>query len=105
MTKELNDQNFKEITETPDHAVLVDFWAPWCGPCKQLAPTLEELSEELKGKAIIAKVNVDDYPDLAAKYNVRGIPTMVLFKNGEVVDTKVGALPKSSLLDWIEAVL
>lgn len=103
MTRELNEQSFKELTESSKQLVLVDFWAPWCGPCKQLAPTLDELSAELKDKVVIAKVNVDDCPDIAGKYNVRGIPTLILFKNGNVVDTKVGSLSKTALTAWIDS--
>ena len=103
MVQELNDKNFKEITENSNQVVLVDFWAPWCGPCRQLVPTLDEVSKEMEGKAIIAKVNVDDHPDLAAQFHVRGIPMMILFKNGKLFDSKVGALPKASLVQWIES--
>jgi thioredoxin 1 len=103
MTKELNEQSFKELTESSKQLVLVDFWAPWCGPCRQLAPTLDELSAELEGKVTIAKVNVDDFPDIAAKHNVRGIPSLILFKNGSVVDTKVGALSKAALIAWFDS--
>lgn len=103
MTKELNKQNFKEVTES-NGITLVDFWAPWCGPCKQLSPILDELSKELANKATIAKVNVDDCPDIAAKYNVRGIPTLILFKDGKVVDTKVGSLSKTALTSWVDSI-
>lgn len=102
MTKELTDHSFEDIIKTSDKPVLVDFWAPWCGPCKQLAPVLDGLASELADKVTIAKINIDDHPDSAAKYNVRGIPTLILFKKGEVLDTKVGALPKATLAEWIE---
>lgn len=104
MTKELNDQSFQDLIKTSDKPVLIDFWAPWCGPCKQLTPTIESLAEEMKDKAVIAKINIDDYPDSAAKYNVRGIPTLMIFKDGAVVDTKVGALPKAELVKWINSI-
>lgn len=103
MTKELTDQSFQDLIKTSDKPVLVDFWAPWCGPCKQLTPTIESLAEEMKDKAVIAKINIDDHPDSAAKYHVRGIPTLMIFKGGEVVDTKVGALPKAELAKWINS--
>jgi thioredoxin 1 len=103
MTKELNEQNFKEVTEA-NGIILVDFWAPWCGPCKQLSPILDEFSKEVGNKATIAKVNVDDCPDIAAKYNVRGIPTLILFKDGKVVDTKVGSLSRAALASWVDSV-
>lgn len=104
MTKELTDQSFQELISSSDKPVLVDFWAPWCGPCKQLTPIIDSLAEEMKDKVTIAKINIDEHPDAAAKYNVRGIPTMIIFKNGAVADTKVGALPKAALAQWIESV-
>jgi thioredoxin 1 len=81
--------------------VLVDFWAPWCGPCKMIAPALEELSEELSGKVRIAKVNVDDLPELASPFYIQGIPTLILFKEGREIDRIVGAAPKARMKEWL----
>lgn len=101
----IDETNFgSEILES-DVPVVVDFWAEWCGPCKTIAPSLEELSEELSGKVKIAKVNLDENPDLAARYNVRSIPTLLLFKSGEAVSVQVGAAPKPKLSDWITSEL
>ena len=101
----INDDQFEDQVLHSSEPVLVDFWAEWCGPCKMIAPSLEEISSELAGKVVIAKLNIDDHPDAPAKYGVRGIPTMILFKNGEIADTKVGAAPKSALKGWLEGAL
>jgi thioredoxin 1 len=103
--KQVTDTSFDSDVLKAEGAVLVDFWAEWCGPCKQIAPALEELSQELGGKVTIAKVNIDDNPGTPGKYGVRGIPTLMIFKNGQVAATKVGALPKSKLKEWIESVV
>lgn len=104
-TKAITDSSFQEDVIASDKPVLVDFWAEWCGPCKMIGPALEEISEELAGQVTIAKINIDEHPDAPAKYGVRGIPTMILFKNGEVSATKVGAAPKSALKGWLEGQL
>ena len=104
-TKAISDDSFQADVLDSDTPVLVDFWAEWCGPCKMIGPSLEEIADELGEKVVIAKLNIDDHPNAAAKYGVRGIPTMILFKNGEVADTKVGAAPKSALKGWLESAL
>jgi thioredoxin 1 len=101
--KSVTDASFDADVLQASGPVLVDFWAEWCGPCKQLAPALEDISKELGDKLTVAKVNIDENPGSPNKYGVRGIPTLLLFKNGEVVATKVGALPKSKLYEWVQS--
>lgn len=100
--KHTNDSTFDNDVLKADAPILVDFWAEWCGPCRQLGPVLDELSEEMGEKVIITKMNIDESPDTPTKYGVRGIPTMMLFKNGEVVDTKVGSMRKNKIMEWLE---
>ena len=100
-TVPVTDESFDDDVLNADGPVVVDFWAEWCGPCKQIGPALEELSSEMEGKVTIAKVNIDDSPNAPSKYGVRGIPTLLLFKDGEVVDKKVGAAPKRDIESWI----
>ena len=104
-TTAVGDKNFDTDVLGSDKPVLVDFWAEWCGPCKMIGPALEEISDELGDRVSIVKLNIDDHPDTPTKYGVRGIPTMILFKNGEAVETKVGAAPKAELKRWLEASL
>ncbi|MCL2430742.1 MAG: thioredoxin TrxA, partial [Alphaproteobacteria bacterium] len=85
--------------------VLVDFWAEWCGPCKQIAPYLDDIANEMKGKVTVAKLNIDENPQTPTKYGVRGIPTLIIFKDGQVAATKIGALPKSKLVEWVQSVI
>jgi thioredoxin 1 len=101
----VTDASFEKDVLQSAKPVLVDFWAEWCGPCRTIAPVIEEISAEMNARLAVAKLNVDDNPKTPTKYGVRGIPTLILFKNGEVASTKVGAFPKSRLKDWIESTL
>ena len=105
MTKTVTDASFQDDVIGSDKPVLVDFWAEWCGPCRMIAPALEEISDELGERVTVAKLNIDDNPEAPARYGVRGIPTMILFKGGEKVDDIVGARPKSQIQSWLEQVL
>ena len=104
-TKAITDSSFTSDVLDSDKPVLVDFWAEWCGPCKMIGPSLEEIADELGEQVTIAKINIDENPDAPSKYGVRGIPTMILFKNGQPAATKVGAAPKSALKGWLEGEL
>ena len=101
---EITDSNFEKIINS-DKPVLVDFWAEWCGPCKMIGPLVEELANEFEGKAIIGKVDVDINPEVSAKFGIRSIPTLLVFKDGKIVDKQVGAVPKSVLSDKIQTQL
>lgn len=99
---EITDASFEQLINT-DKPVLVDFWAEWCGPCRMVAPVVEELAGDYEGRAIVGKLDLDDNPQVASKYGVRSIPTLLLFKNGQVVDKQVGAVPKHVLAQKLEA--
>jgi len=101
-TVSVSDDSFQSEVIDSDIPVLVDFWAEWCGPCKQIGPSLEELSDEFDGKVKIAKVNIEENPNAPAQYGVRSIPALFLFKNGELVSQKIGAAPKAAIQTWIE---
>jgi len=101
-TKNTTDENFEKEVIKSEKPTLVDFWAEWCGPCKQVAPILEEISNEMKDSIDIAKHNIDLQPNIPTKYGIRGIPTMLLFKAGELKATKVGATSKSNIVSWIK---
>lgn len=100
--KSVNDNEFETEVLNADSPVVVDFWAEWCGPCKALSPLLDEVSSEMDGKVKVVKVNIEEAPEAPTKYGVRGVPTLMIFKDGQVVDTRVGGMPKGQLSEWIE---
>ena len=102
-TIEFTDSNFEELTSNTDKPILIDFWAAWCGPCRLIGPLVEEIADEFDGKALVGKVDVDNNMELAAKYGIRNIPTVLFVKNGEIVDKAVGAVPKTVLSDKLSA--
>ena len=103
VTVQTSNSKFSEDISSSDLLTIVDFWAEWCGPCKQISPILEEISNEKKDKVKILKLNIDENPETAQKYGVQGIPTLMIFQEGKLIDTKVGSLPKSQILEWIES--
>jgi|TARA_R110002050_G_scaffold255521_1_gene394269 thioredoxin 1 len=103
MALELTNDNFEELVLKSDKPVLVDFWAEWCGPCRMVGPIVEELAKDYDGKAVIGKVNVDEHGEISSKFGIRNIPTLLVFKNGEVVDKQVGVAQKSVLAGKIDA--
>jgi len=98
---QVNDQNFESEVLNSSEPVLVDFWAEWCGPCKMMSPLVDEIASELSGKVKVVKLNIDENPNTPTRYGIRGIPTFMVFKNGELVETKVGGMSKSQLSDWV----
>ena len=104
-TAKVTDSSFDQEVLGASGPVVVDFWAPWCGPCRMIAPALEEIQQEMGGKVTIAKLNVDENPNIAVRYGVRSIPTLILFKDGEPAAIQVGAAPKNRLADWIKGAI
>lgn len=98
---QVNDQNFESEVLNSSEPVLVDFWAEWCGPCKMMSPLVDEIATELSGKVKVVKLNIDENPNTPTRYGIRGIPTFMVFKNGELVETKVGGMSKSQLSEWV----
>jgi thioredoxin 1 len=105
MPLEVNDTNFDEVVLKSDKPVMVDFWAEWCGPCRMIAPFVEEISKDYEGKALVVKCDVDSSPNVSVKYSIRNIPTVLFFKNGQVADKQIGAVPKTNFVSKLNALL
>ena len=105
MALEVNDSNFDEVVIKSDKPVIVDFWAEWCGPCRMIAPIVEELSIEYSGKVVVAKCDVDNSPGVASKFGIRNIPTVLFFKDGKIADKQIGAVPKSNFVTKLNALI
>ncbi len=105
MALQVNDSNFEEVVLQSDKPVMVDFWAEWCGPCRMIAPFVEEISKEYEGRVLVVKCDVDDSPGVATKFGIRNIPTVMFFKNGEVADKQVGAVPKTNFVSKVDALI
>lgn len=105
MALEITDQNFDEIVLQSDKPVIVDFWAEWCGPCRMVGPIVEEIGNDYADRAVVGKLDIDSNPGVTAKFGIRNIPTVLFFKNGEIADKQVGAVPKSNLVSKLEAIL
>jgi len=105
MALEVTDANFDEIVLNSDKPVIVDFWAEWCGPCRMIAPAIEEISREFSGKVVVAKCDVDNNPGVAARFGIRNIPTVLFFKDGKVADKQVGAVPKANFVSKLNALI
>ena len=104
-TKHISDDEFESAVIGGSGPILVDFWAEWCGPCKQIGPILDEIATEMAGKLTVAKVNIDNNPEAPQRFGVRGIPTMILFKDGKPIATKVGSMPKTQLVEWLNTLV
>lgn len=105
MATEVNDKNFDELVIKSDKPVMVDFWAEWCGPCRMVAPIMEEISHEYDGKVLVVKCDVDSSPEVAAKYSIRNIPTVLYFKGGKIADKQIGAVPKNNFVAKLNALI
>lgn len=105
MALEFTDANFEQLALNSDKPVMIDFWAEWCGPCRMVGPIVEEMASEYDGKAVVGKVNVDENPEISARYGIRNIPTILFLKGGEMVDKSVGAVPKNVLTEKIDALI
>ena len=105
MTIDVTDATFDEVVMKSDKPVIVDFWAEWCGPCRMVGPIVKEISQDFEGRVVVTKLDVDSNPEVSGKFGIRNIPTILFFKNGEIVDKQVGAVPKNVLVSKLEAIL